>query len=90
MLTQRRTKQFTRDIRRMESRGKDLSKLKTVIDIICDGQPLPEQYRDHSLRGDWEGYRECHIDPDWLLVYKIEEKKLILVLTRTGSHADIF
>ena len=90
MLTQRRTRQFTSDLRRMELRGKDLSKLKPIVDLLAEEKPLPEKYRDHPLRGDWEGYRECHIEPNWLLVYKIEEKKLILVLTRTGSHADIF
>lgn len=90
MLIQRRTKHFTRDIRRMESRGKDVSKLNPVIDLLCKEEPLPEKYRDHALKGDWEGYRECHIEPNWLLVYKIEKDRLVLVLTRTGSHNDIF
>ena len=89
MLTQRRTKQFTRDIRRIESRGKDLSKLKTVIDILCEGQPLPEQYRDHPLKGKWKGFRDCHIEDDWVLVYGIENDKLLLVLSRTGTHSDL-
>ena len=90
MLRVEQSKSYARDLRRMARRGKDLTKLRDVILILRDGEKLPDKYRDHALHGDWEGYRECHIEPDWLLVYKIEEKKLILVLTRTGSHADIF
>ena len=90
MLTPLRTTKYERDARRMFRRGKNFDRLDHVIDLLCNEIHLPEQYHDHPLHGDWEGYRECHIEPDWLLVYKIEEKKLILVLTRTGSHADIF
>ena len=90
MLTRSQTSHYNRDLRRMISRGKDIAKLDPVIEMLIKEIPLPDKYRDHPLRGDWEGYRECHIEPNWLLVYKIEEKKLILVLTRTGSHADIF
>lgn len=63
--------------------------LETVVELLLDGQTLPEKYRDHQLTGNWKGYRECHIEPDWLLVYKIYESKLILSLVRTGTHSDL-
>jgi len=61
-----------------------------VVDILQAGESLPEKYRDHALTGNFVGHRECHIAPDWLLVYKIENDILILTLTRTGTHADLF
>lgn len=63
--------------------------LETVVELLLDGQTLPEKYKDHQLTGNWKGYRECHIEPDWLLVYKIYESKLILSLVRTGTHSDL-
>lgn len=63
--------------------------LETVVELLLDGQTLPEKYRDHQLTGNWKGYRECHIEPDWLLVYKIYESKLILSLVRAGTHSDL-
>ena len=63
--------------------------LETVVELLLDGQTLLEKYRDHQLTGNWKGYRECHIEPDWLLVYKIYESKLILSLVRTGTHSDL-
>ncbi len=63
--------------------------LETVVELLLDGQTLPEKYRDHQLTGNWKGYRECHIEPDWLLVYKIYESKQILSLVRTGTHSDL-
>ena len=63
--------------------------LETVVELLLDGQTLPEKYRDHQLTGNWKGYREFHIEPDWLLVYKIYESKLILSLVRTGTHSDL-
>ena len=74
----------------MKKRGKDLSKLETVLDILLSGKDLPETYRDHQLQGKLSIFRECHIEPDWLLVYRKVDKELILYATATGSHADLF
>ena len=64
--------------------------METVMDMLANEQPLPEKYKDHALTGDWKGFRECHIQPDWLLIYKIQNDSLILTLSRTGSHSDLF
>ncbi len=64
--------------------------LEIVLDILLQEQPLPEKYLDHPLKGNYLGYRKCHIQPDWLLIYKVQEEKLVLVAARTGSHADLF
>lgn len=64
--------------------------LKDAVDFLVRQEPLPESYCDHKLRGKYKGYRECHLAPDWLLVYKVEREKLLLVLARTGSHSDLF
>jgi mRNA interferase YafQ len=71
----------------MEKRGKDMSKLRGVIRLLLEGGPLPPRYKDHPLTGDWKHFRDCHIEPDWLLLYKIEDEDLHLV--RTGTHADL-
>lgn len=63
--------------------------METVVDILLTGESLPEKNKDHALSGNWKGYRECHILPDWLLVYEIIEDRLILSLTATGSHSDL-
>ncbi|MBR1645314.1 MAG: type II toxin-antitoxin system YafQ family toxin [Selenomonadaceae bacterium] len=84
------TARMRRDIRRMQRRGKNLSKLTAVLDLLKIGEPLPEIYRDHQLKGDLEDLRECHIESNWLLVYRIDEGELILLATATGTHADIF
>ncbi len=84
----RRTTQFKRDYKRMKRRGKDLEQLRTVIQKLAQGQPLEDRYRDHPLLGGYRGTRECHIEPDWLLVYEVTEEKLVLI--RTGSHTDLF
>ena len=81
---------YRRELRRMVRRGYDPEKMEAVVDMLAAGEPLPEQYQDHPLRGKWQGFRECHVSPDWLLVYKIEIDKLILALTRTGTHDDLF
>lgn len=81
---------FNRDLRLIERQGKDLSKLKAVIDTLANGERLAEQHRDHALHGNYDGYRECHIAPDWLLIYKYNNNELILLLTRTGSHSTLF
>lgn len=85
-----RTSQFKKDYKTAVKRGLRIDRLKQVITLLADGQTLPESYRDHALKGDYAGYRECHIGPDWLLVYKIAEELLILTLYRTGSHSDLF
>lgn len=64
--------------------------LETVIRLLADGSPLPEKYRDHALSGRWSGHRECHVRPDWLLIYRIEDKVLVLTLSRTSSHSELF
>ena len=61
-----------------------------VMKILAKGEKLPKKYKDHELKGDYQGHRECHIQPDWLLIYKIENEVLILTLTRTGTHSDLF
>lgn len=84
------TKKFNKDYKLAVKRGWDIQKLKNVITLIQDGVTLPEKYLDHALSGNYKNYRECHIEPDWLLVYKIENDTLTLVLFRTGSHSDLF
>ena len=88
--TVRRTKKFRKELKKMLKRGADLDKLETVVNILAAGETLPPQYHDHALTGDLEGTRDCHITPDWLLLYRIENDVLVLTLTRTGSHADLF
>ena len=74
----------------MKKRGKDLDKLKLVLNMLQKGQELPAKYKDHSLSGNFAGCRECHIEPDWLLVYEIIDSELIILLLTTGSHSDLF
>lgn len=83
-------KSFKKDYKRMLKRGCNPQNLQDVLSFLVNQQPLPEKYRDHNLSGNYTGYRECHIEPDWLLIYKIFNDKLVLVLTRTGSHNDLF
>jgi len=83
------TRQFRRDLRRLERSGFDLAKLETVIDILSAGKELHVTHRDHPLKGKLRGARECHIGPDWLLMYKKEDKELLLLLLRTGTHRDV-
>lgn len=82
--------QFKRDVKRAKKRHLNMELLKEVIGLLRTGQPLDAKYHDHALTDEFAGYRECHIQPNWLLVYKIIEDRLILVLARTGSHADVF
>lgn len=84
------TNRFEKDVKQAQKRGKDLDKLFYVIEKLANGEKLEERYRDHSLVGLYRGCRECHIEPDWLLVYEIFEDVLILSLVRTGSHSDLF
>ena len=90
MLTIRYTSRFKKDYKTIKKRGYDIGLLVVVLDILSSGQPLPPQYVDHPLIGDYKGHRECHITLDWLLIYKINDGELILELTRTGTHSDLF
>ena len=81
---------FKRDYKLAKRRGYDISLLKKAVDMLADGDTLPDKYHDHALSGEYAGYRECHLQPDWLLIYRIEKDLLILGLTRTGSHSDLF
>ena len=83
-----RGSKFRRDVKLAQRRGKDMSKLRVLILLLIEGTPLPPRYKDHPLSGDWEHHRDCHIEPDWLLLYKIDGNDLYLV--RTGTHADLF
>lgn len=81
---------FKKGLKLSAKRGLDLSLLKEVIEILRLCQPLDEKYKDHELKGKWRGFRECHIQPDWLLIYLIEDDILTLTLVDTGSHSDLF
>lgn len=81
---------FQKDLKRVQRRGYDISLLTNVLKILAAGEPLPEKYKDHSLTGNYKGRRECHITPDWLLIYEIVKSEVILYLTRTGTHSDLF
>lgn len=81
---------FKKDYKSIIKRGYNIKLLENVLEILCNEQPLPPKYKDHSLSGDYQGHRECHIMPDWLLIYKINHNTLILTLTRTGTHSDLF
>ena len=82
--------QFKKDLKLAQERGLDLSKLSLVISSLANGDPLDPKFKDHQLIGDYLGFRECHVAPDWLLIYKIDNGKLLLFLARTGSHSDLF
>ena len=84
------TSRFKKEYKLAKKRGRNISLLRTVIDILAKGEPLPEKYSDHSLVSNWTGYRECHIQGDWLLIYKYQNDELILSLTATGTHSDLF
>ena len=90
MLTIKYQSAFKKDYKRIVKRGYDIRLLEEVISILANQDPLPEKFRDHSLLGKYAGCRECHITPDWLLIYEIDGDELILYLTRTGSHSDLF
>ncbi|MBY0427618.1 MAG: type II toxin-antitoxin system YafQ family toxin [Alphaproteobacteria bacterium] len=87
-LSIKQTRSFDRDLDRMENRGEELPRLFHVIEILTSGKRLEARYKDHKLTGNWVGRRECHVKPDWLLIYRIEKNTLIL--ERTGSHSDLF
>lgn len=79
---------FRRDVKRAARRGKDIGKLAAVLDMLVAQRPLPAKYGDHPLRGDWQGWRDLHLEPDWLLLYRVAGDRL--ELARTGTHADLF
>jgi addiction module toxin, RelE/StbE family len=83
------TSAFIRDYKKQIKRHKDPALLDEIVELLLDGIPLPEKNRDHALSGEWQGFRECHIEPDWLLVYRIYENTLVLALSRTGTHSDL-
>jgi mRNA interferase YafQ len=80
--------QFHRDVKRLQKRGKDLEKLKMLIEFLLAGQPLPTQYKDHPLKLNWAGYRDAHVEPDWVLIYSATDEKVHL--ERTGTHEELF
>lgn len=84
------TTQFKKDYKLAIKRGLDIGLLENVIVLLSMGIPLPEKNRDHALTGNWTGHRECHVLPDWLLIYRIEEDVLVLTLSHTGTHSDLF
>ena len=88
--TVKTTSQFKRDYKLAMKRHLNISLLEEIVAHLALGEPLPEKNRDHALTGDWIGHRECHIQPDWLLNYRIEDNVFILTLGRTGSHSDLF
>ena len=89
MLKPRYTTQFKKDYKVVVKRGYKTALLEDVIRLLCEEQPLPEKNRDHALTGSFVGFRECHIQPDWLLIYKVEQEILTLTLTRTGTNGDL-
>ena len=88
MLTPVQSTQFKKDVKKFRKRGKDLDKLKTLLSLLIHQTPLPEAYQDYPLRGNWKNYRDAHIEPDWLLLYRVAGDEL--QLSRTGTHADLF
>ncbi|MCW5239045.1 type II toxin-antitoxin system YafQ family toxin [Verminephrobacter eiseniae] len=80
--------QFKRDVKRAQKRGKDMGKLKTLLSLLIEGKPLSASYLDHPLKGDWRSFRDAHIEPDWLLIYKIAGD--VVRFERTGRHSDLF
>jgi mRNA interferase YafQ len=88
MRTPSYTTQFERDLRLLQRRGKDIEKLKQVLAVLINEEPLAERYRDHPLKGNYRNRRECHLEPDWLLIYKLYNDEIIF--ERTGTHSDLF
>jgi mRNA interferase YafQ len=84
------TTQFRKDYKLAIKRGLKIELLEAVVALLATGTPLPEKNKDHALSGDWAGHRDCHILPDWLLIYRIEDDVLVLTLARAGTHSDLF
>jgi mRNA interferase YafQ len=85
-----RTNQFKKDVKRAERRGKDMAKFKAILERLIEGESLPPESRDHPLRGDFASSRDCHIEPDWVLIYTLSEKGSHVCFERTGTHSDLF
>ena len=90
MLTIKYDTMFKKDFKKIKKRGYDISRLEKIVELLANEVPLPEQFKDHNLSGNYNGFRECHIAPDWLLIYQVNNNELVLVLSRTGSHSDLF
>jgi len=90
MFTPAYTRQFERDLKRLRHGGRDLSDLKAVMTSILAGERPGLKFKDHKLLGAWQGRRECHLRPDWLLIYKIDSGRNLVIFERTGSHTDLF
>ena len=90
MLNVRYSAKFKKDFKAIVKRGYDISLFEKVLGFLREEKTLPEKYCDHSLKGEYMGHRECHISPDWLLIYKVENDTITLSLTRTGTHSDLF
>ena len=84
------TTQFKKDLKLAKKQNKDLDKLFSVIEVLARGETLPPQYRDHDLSGNYKGTRACHVEPDWLLIYEIQDNVLVLMLYRLGTHSELF
>lgn len=84
------TTQFKKDFKLAMKRSMQIELLEEVIAMLAMGETLPDKHKDHALTGNWVGHRECHILPDWLLIYRIEDEVLVLTLARTGTHSDLF
>ena len=84
------TAQFKKDFKLAMKRSMKIELLEEVIAMLAMGETLPDKHKDHALTGNWVGHRECHILPDWLLIYRIEDEVLVLTLARTGTHSDLF
>jgi len=90
MYTAKPTTRFAKDLKRIEKRGYNMALMTEIIKKLVNGEKLDAKHHDHALKGIYEGCRECHITPDWLLIYEIVDEVLILYLTRTGTHSDLF
>jgi mRNA interferase YafQ len=84
------TSRFKNDLKNIQHRGYDIRLITAVIKALASGEQLTERFRDHALNGVWASHRECHITPDWLLIYRLDNDILVLTLTRTGTHSDLF
>lgn len=84
------TTKFKKDYKLAIKRHMDINLLDNIIRVLSRGEKLPDKHKDHELTGDWVGHRECHIQPDWLLIYRIEDDVLVLIMVRTGTHSDLF
>lgn len=84
------TTQFKKDYKLAKRRGMNIPLLKEIVTKLANGEVLEAKYKDHALAGNWVGHRECHIQPDWLLIYRYEEDVLVLTLARTGTHSDLY